>query len=434
LGLPCALAIAHRGHDVVGFDVSPAAKGILASRKYPHREVQAQELLEQTTMSVVDTVDEVVQHADIVFIAVQTPHEPEYEGVTRMPETRADFSYTALRAAVGEVAESALRDQWLTTIVVISTCLPGSCERELYPMLENNPYASLVYNPYFIAMGTTIPDFLSPEFTLIGFDPARGNVACLHKLQNFYSSIHSAPQRVMSIASAELTKVSYNVFLGLKIVAANAVMEIAEKVNADCDDVTNALGLATDRVASAKYMRGGMGDGGGCHPRDQIALSWLARKLELSYDLFGAMVQAREAQTEWLADLCERESRGGKLPVVVLGKAYKRGTNLTVGSPAILLAGMLRERRHLDVYQWDPHVDGNAQARTFVVRGLPDTPSGEFTDKPAVYLVACDHDEFFGMNFPDGSVVIDPWGKMLPREGTKVIRVGRRASLTSPHA
>lgn len=426
LGFPCALAMASRGHDVLGYDASPSAKEILASRKYPHRELQAQELLESTvTLRVADSIDDVVQHAEIIFVAVQTPHGPEYEGVTRMPETRADFSYAALRAAVGDVAECALRDQRLVTIVVISTCLPGTCERELRPLLANNAYASLVYNPYFIAMGTTIPDFLKPEFVLIGFDPAHDNIASLHKVQDFYGAIHGSPQRVMSVASAELTKVAYNVFLGLKIVAANSVMEIAHKVGADCDDVTSALRLATDRVVSGRYMRAGMGDGGGCHPRDQIALSWLAEKLGLSYDLFGSMVLAREAQTEWLADLCDEHSRDGKLPVVVLGKAYKRGTNLTVGSPAILLASMLRERPHLDVKQWDPHVDVHPAPAS----GAAFLSAEELAHYAAVavYIIATDHDEFFTMKFPAGSVVIDPWGKMEDREGCKVVRVGRRA-------
>ena len=414
LGFPCALAAASRGHDVVGYDVSPAAKEILRSRKYPHREERAQELLETTTLRIVDTVDEAVAHADIVLVAVQTPHQPEFEGITRMPEHRADFDYTALKAAVASIAEAARREKKYLTIVVISTCLPGTCEREVYPLL--NEYTEFAYTPYFIAMGTTVPDFLNPEFVLIGLEQpprsARRAKDSLWQVQNFYYTLHGAPQRLMSVASAELTKVAYNVFLGLKIVAANSVMEIAHKVGANCDDVTNALALATDRVVSAKYMRGGMGDGGGCHPRDQIALSWLAQKLRLSCDLFAAMIKAREAQTEWLVELASRESQNGELPIAVLGKAYKRGTNLTIGSPAILLKNLLDEVPHLDVaIHWDPHVDGTPQAFT----------------APHVFIVATDHDEFFSMDFPKGSVVIDPWGKMMPnREGVKVVRVGRQ--------
>lgn len=156
--------------------------------------------------------------------------------------------------------------------------------------------------------------------------------------------------------------------------------------------------------------RGGLVDN--CHPRDQIALSWLAERLDLSRDVFGDMIKARERQTEWLADLAENESREGKLAILVLGKAYKKGTNLTLGSPAILLKNILDERPHLQVYQWDPHVDGGEWPL--------------FGDVPMVFVVAADHDEFFSMTFPADSVVIDPWGKMKDQDGVKVIRVGRK--------
>lgn len=457
LGFPCALAAADRGNDVVGYDVSPQAREILESRKYPHREEGAQALLEETSLRIVDRVDDAVEHADIVFVAVQTPHRPEFEGLTCMPEERADFDYAALRQAVSAVAEAAERQRKHVTVVVISTALPGTCRREVYPLL--NDYTGFVYNPFFIAMGTTIADYLNPEFVLLGWDrelPANQRFNSLERVREFYRELHGrssisleeairraaesakqdvplvsvhlrlggTPHAVMSVPSAELTKVAYNVFLGVKIVSANSVMEIAHKVGADVDDVTRALSLAVDRVASAKYMRGGMGDGGGCHPRDQIALSWLAREHDLSYDLFGSMILAREAQTEWLAELCVdaavargREDR--PLPVVVLGRAYKRGTNLTLGSPAILLKNILDEYAPsgLRVDQWDPHVDA---PREF--------------DERAVFVVGTDHDEFFRMLFPAGSVVIDPWGKMPDISGVEVVRVGRQGPRTAEAA
>jgi UDPglucose 6-dehydrogenase len=153
---------------------------------------------------------------------------------------------------------------------------------------------------------------------------------------------------VTTIKTAELTKVAYNTFIGLKIAFGNTMMEICEKTGADVDDLVDALSLATERVISPAYLRGGMGDGGGCHPRDNIALSWLARELGLSYDLFEALMICRERQTEWLADLIPAGE------VEIQGKAYKPGTNLTVGSPALLMASMLTERgigfTHTDPY------------------------------------------------------------------------------------
>lgn len=426
LGFPCALAAASRGHEVVGYDVSPDAYEIFDSRKYPHREVQAQQLLEETTLRMVDTVDDVVEHAEIVFVAVQTPHRPEFEGLNRMPDYRADFDYSWLHGAVAFVAEAARNQRKHVVVAIISTCLPGTCKREIYPLL--NEYTAFIYNPFFIAMGTTIADYLKPEFVLIGVDSVK-DMEALEKVQQFYRELHcniirdsgwtfaDLPKHaVMSVTSAELCKVFYNVFLGMKIIAANAGMEIAHKLGANIDDVTNALAFATDRVVSTKYMRGGMGDGGGCHPRDQIALSWLAQEHGLSYDIFEKMIECREAQTAWLAELVYEASNDGKLPIVVLGKAYKKGTNLTLGSPAILLKNILDEYPHLRTYQFDPHADpGIGLVVTF--------------GQPAVFVIATDHDDFFTPTFrsrvSDGSIVIDPWGKYADQDGIKVVRVGR---------
>ena len=73
--------------------------------------------------------------------------------------------------------------------------------------------------------------------------------------------------------------------------------------NTNVDDVTNALKMCDERIISDKYLSGGMGDGGGCHPRDNIALSWLSEKLEMSYNWFDNIMIQRELQTDWFADL-----------------------------------------------------------------------------------------------------------------------------------
>lgn len=412
LGFPVALAWATK-HDMVGYDRYPHAKEIMVSRKYPHIEPGAQEMLKTTSLKIVDCIEDAVAHGDLVFVAVETPHGPLYEGITRMPETREDFSYTALKTAVSQVAEMAEMLRKRVTIVVISTALPGTCEREVLPLL--NKYTDFAYAPMFIAQTTVVEDAMHPEFVLLGVD--KSSVQAVEMIREFFETFHSTEKlQLMSVASAELCKVAYNVLLGSKIVAANAIMEIAHKTGADCDAITAALAKATDRVVSGKYMRGGMGDGGGCHPRDMIALSWLAEHLDLSYDLFGSMMLARENQTAWLAELCVNAATELSKKIVILGKAYKKGTNLVVGSPAVLLKNILDEYREefgLEIEQWDPHVDG-VEVRIF--------------DKPTVFIIGTNHDEFYDDNmvYPKGSTIIDPWGRFKDRDGVKVIRVGRQ--------
>ena len=99
-----------------------------------------------------------------------------------------------------------------------------------------------------------------------------------------------------------------------------------------------------------------MGDGGGCHPRDNIALSHLSQKLDLSYDWFESIMMQREKQSEWLADLVIENSKNRQ--VNILGKTFKPETNLILGSPSILLENILKEKK-IKVHSWDPYIDEN---------------------------------------------------------------------------
>lgn len=401
LGTPVALAIAAAGHHVVGVDPDPNVWAALHRRQLRFHEPAAQALLDQGATIRQNSTAAVATFCDIAFVAVQTPHQPQYEGTTPLPDTRADFDYTYLTAAVRELAKAAadLRDpaRGPLTIAVISTVLPGTVEREIKPLLGER--CRLVYTPQFIAMGSTVEDFTNPEFVLLGVDDedAASQVRC------FYTSITPAPVHTMSVASAELAKVAYNTFITAKLTVVNLLAQIADATGADVDDVTGVLTAACRRIVSSAYMRAGMGDGGGCHPRDNIALSWLAREHGLP-DLFSSLMAARERHCAWLAELALTAANEAGLPIVVLGRAYKAGTNLTVGSPATLLVNLLGG----DVEQWDPHVDN--------------TPPPDYQ---AVYVLATDHREFHGFYVAPGSVVVDPWGSFLDADGVTVIRPGR---------
>jgi UDPglucose 6-dehydrogenase len=408
--MPVALAMSHKGHDVMGYDIDPSKA---QKESFPHREIgpngqpSIEPLLRDSALRFGSLVD-VVDHAEIIFLAVQTPHDPRYEGVTRLPEERVDFDYGYLRAAVSDLARTIQQQDQNKIVIIISTVLPGTIRREILPLI--NARVKLCYNPYFIAMGTTIRDFLNPEFVLFGVRDADAAA----RAKAFYRTLHDRPFYETSIENAELVKVAYNTYISMKICYANALMEIAHKTpGCNVDEVTNALSLATDRLLSPRYMRGGMGDGGGCHPRDNIALSWLARELDLSYDWFENIMIGRERQTDWLADLVEAHHahRGyAHRRVGILGRSFKAGTNLTVGSPATLLANILTERG-FEVAMYDPYIDAG---------------ECEF-DWAGVYFVATNHPQFCAptWEFPTGSVVIDPWRYIPERsDGVEVVHVG----------
>lgn len=405
LGLTCALALAkHGGHHISGYDPSPLPRRILDGQAPAPEEAGIDALL-GASLTLADSPDDVVAATDgIVMVSAQTPHDPRYGGERPIEAEPVDFEYGHLIQAVGDIARAAERQGKDITLVVISTVLPGTTRAHLAPLC--GPRVRLVYGPYFIAMSTTVQDFLRPEFVLLGSDDPQA-VADVTAL---YRTIHDRPVHAVSIESAELTKVAYNCFISTKIVFANMVMEICHKTGADCDQVADGLALATDRITSPAYMRGGMGDSGGCHPRDNQAMSWLARRLDLSADLMGYVSTAREAQSAYLADLTEHWHRLTGLPIRLLGKAYKPDIGLTHGSAGLLLAHQLRDRG-LAIAHHDPHVDGPA-------------PDDALT--PAVYVITTKHDCFPAYRFPPGSVVLDPHGYIPDRPGVTTIRIGRK--------
>ena len=402
LGLPCALAIESKGHKVIGYDVSDSVQEIIRSKNLPYKEVWAQEHLAESNIEIKSVAD-VVEHSEVIFVPIQTPHDKKFEGTTRIPDTRVDFDYGWLKDGIKTLSDEIEKQGNDKVVIIISTVLPGTIEREIKPLLGS--HTKLCYNPFFIAMGTTMKDFLSPEFVLFGVD----DDGAASKAEELYSTLHSRPFYKTTIKNAELIKVAYNTFIGMKIVYANTMMEVCHKIGADVDAVTGAMSLATERLISGKYLSGGMGDGGGCHPRDNIAMSWLAKKLDLRYDFFEDLMIARESQTDWLADLIEEQCffEQSDLPVFILGKSFKPETNIQTGSPSILLQNILEERA-IKVEMYDPYTDIDDM--------IP--------DEVGVYFIGTKHPDFLDFPYPQGSTVLDPWRYIPDIEGVNVIRIG----------
>jgi len=409
LGLPCALAVESRGHKVVGYDPSEQVKDIIDTKKLQYEEIWAQEHLEKSKIEI-KSVEEVVGESDIIFVPIQTPHGKKFEGTTRIPDEREDFDYTFLKEGIKNLSEEIWYQQVKKVVIIISTVLPGTIRREIKPIIETNPYFKLCYNPFFIAMGTTMRDFLHPEFILFGQD----DDWALKKIKKFYKTITHAPVFETTIENAELIKVCYNTFISTKLSFANTVMEMCHKLpNTNCDDVMNALALGSKRILAESYWSGGMGDGGGCHPRDNIALSWLSKELDLSHDWFDNIMMQREKQTDWLANLIEETSFKYKgcsdgYPIKILGKSFKPETNITTGSPSILLKNILEERGH-EVDMWDPYVDDS---------------ENESQQEAQIYFIGTKHPDFTFYEYNQGSIIIDPWRYIPKQDNCVIIHIG----------
>ena len=423
LGLPIAVAMSSKGHRVQGYDIDPTRQmggdegwwGVLLKGEHVwHAAWPDGAVIWNGTM------EETCRDKGLIFVAVQTPHEDRFDGTHPLPEDRADFDYTFLKAAIQDIVANLNQP---TPVVIISTVLPGTTRRELRPITVGTD-ATLIYNPAFAAMGTVIEDWLNPEFVLIGTEGGydRDNESpALRTLIDFYQSTLYMGMKPMgkmwpifqftTIESAELAKVAYNTWISMKIGFANTVMDLCHQIpEADCDQVMDVLKAGDKRIVSPAYFSGGMGDGGACHPRDNIAMSWLAREHDIPFDMFGAVMECREKQAQSLAQVLTFHSHGRALPVAIYGLAYKAESPLTIGSAAMLVKNILDGECGPDPDLWDPIAE-----------------IGQELAGPAVILIGCNHARFASMIFPGGSVVIDPWRYIPDQGGVKVIRLGEAA-------
>lgn len=312
LGMPCAEAAAKKGHIVNGHDkIRKHSKHITLWPNIPGALIGA----------------------EIVFISVATPHHEDYDGslpITHLPAK--DFDYTQLKEAVIECNKHMNRKQKL---VVISTVLPGVIREQISPLVTNT---NLIYNPYLIAMGTVADDMLNPEMIMVGTETGDKD----EQIEEFYQTIIENDCDIVTGTweECECIKVFYNTFISTKISLVNMIQDVAvKKGNMNVDVVTQALTNSTKRIMSGAYMKAGMGDGGPCHPRDNIALRKLSQDLSLGYDLFGTIAEAREKQAENMAIHILKFGHKIKFS----SDTYKPNTDLTDGSYSLLVQHYIKK-------------------------------------------------------------------------------------------
>ena len=400
LGQPCAEVLAEH-YDLIGYDTSPR---------------------EPSNFKMEYDIKTAVKDRDVIFIAVPTPHSKEYGGespIANLPPK--DFNYSIVQNVFKQINPHLNKNQ---LVVLISTVLPGTVRRHLKPLLTN---ARFIYNPYLIAMGSVKWDMVNPEMIIIGTDDGSetGDAAIL---KNLYAPVmHNNPRIVVGTwDEAESIKIFYNTFISAKIGLVNMILDVAEKNgNMNVDVVTNALKDSTQRIMGPRYMKAGLGDAGACHPRDNIALMWLSKQLDLNYDLFGALMSSRDIQAENLAKKLIHLSDDHNLPIYIHGKAYKPMVDYIDGSYSLLVGNMI-EKLGRKAFYLDPLTEKETPE---VVKGIvlmAHSPETTYSGTG----VAISHEYKFYTNIIPGSVVVDPW-REIPKgsiPGVEVIHYGNTRS------
>jgi UDPglucose 6-dehydrogenase len=346
LGASMAAAFASRGFDVVGVDVNHTTVDRVNEGHAPVQETDLESTISINKARIRATMshEDAVLNSDISFVIVPTPSDE-----------RGAFSLQYSEWAFKEIGKALAQKNGYHVVVMTSTVLPGSTRQALLPILERESGKragsdfGLCYSPEFIALGSIIRDFLNPDFTLIGeLDEKCGSL-----LEDLYSRVmtNGAPSARMSLENAELTKISVNTFVTTKITFANMLAEICEKLpGGDVDVVTDALGL--DSRIGRRYLTGAIGYGGPCFPRDNVALSFIAREL----GVHASLAETTDAMNRSIAEKVTHRILPMIRPgatVAVLGLSYKPFSHVTEESQGVYIAQQL-SKNGARVIAFDP--------------------------------------------------------------------------------
>ena len=430
LGASMAGAFASKGFLVTGVDVNHGVVRALNEGRAPVQEPGLQELIEshRNNLKATLSTEEAIGASEISFVIVPTPSDSD-----------GSFSLQYAKLAFRAIGQALRAKQAYHTVVMTSTVLPGATRYGLLPILERESGKQcgrdfgLCYNPEFIALGTVLRDFLNPDFYLLGqFDEKSGDMLeAVHRR----ISENRAPVKRMSLENAELAKIAVNSFVTMKISFANLMAELCEKLpGGDVDVVSDALGM--DRRIGRKYLTGGLGFGGPCFPRDNLALEFMGRML-------GLDVQLLRANHEYNRELTLRISKKflTLLPagstVAVLGLAYKPHTPVVEESPGVAICRALADGG-FRVIGHDPLAVGeaggilryHAMLTSNLSEALENADAVVVTTPNPVYLQIVPHD------LPSKSqpiLVLDPWRCLPPcwREDKQIryLALGRGSSM-----
>ncbi|HNS20135.1 MAG TPA: nucleotide sugar dehydrogenase [Sedimentisphaerales bacterium] len=346
LGLCSAVCFASKGHHVIGVDSDERHIDALAGGGCPIDETGLSSLLAQCRHNMEFTTDfgHAVRNSDITMITVPTPSNPD-----------GRFSNASVEAVLDRIAPAIQAKRDFHIVGVVSTVMPGTCERAFRSRLERltgkvcGRDFGLLYNPEFVALGSVIHDFLNPDMLLLGVSDDRSAQAARDL---YLSVVESSPYyAVMGLTNAEITKLSLNCYVTMKISFANELAAICERIpGADVDVVTTAIGA--DARVGRKYLKGGLGFGGPCFPRDNLAFQRCAEDAGTCAHLSPRVVEVNgEIVDRLLAMIRERSAPGST--VALLGLSYKPGTHIVEESQSLMLAERLLDAGYV-VRMHDP--------------------------------------------------------------------------------
>ena len=401
LGACIAATLAERGFDVIGVDIDPEKVRRINEGLPPVDEPLLAETITAGRPRLRATTDarEIVQ-TDATFFIPPSPSLPD-----------GSFATEFLLRAMEPVAH-ALRDADKRNhlFVCSSTTTPGAGDGVLIPTLEKETgwicgrQFGFCYNPEFIALGNVVRGLLEPDLVLIGESDPTSGVA----LEEMYRKYVRNKPRIarMSIISAELTKISVNSYITMKISFTNQLRMIAERFpKADIHTILDAIG--SDSRINPKYLRAGASFGGPCFPRDNRLLAYAAKQAGVAAPLAEATDAINEATKDDLLARVRSKIKPGDT-VAVLGLAYKPDTYIVEESAGLFLAQNLKRHGYrVVVHDFAATPENSPNMLEFEI--LEDVGALTTRDDIKLAVICCPWPQYRDLKFAPNTAVLTPW-------------------------
>jgi UDPglucose 6-dehydrogenase len=354
LGAVHAACMADIGHDVLGVDVDPAKVAALTDGRLPFFEPGLLDVLSRSlgagSLRFGTSLQEAAEFGEVHFVCVGTPQQ---EG-----SQAADLSH--INAVIDGLVPHLTRDCLLVGKSTVPVGTAAQLAARIGELAPAGLDVELAWNPEFLREGFAVDDTLRPNRLVLGVTSPRADAV----LRSLYAPIIEAgtPCITTGLASAELVKVASNAFLATKISFINAVADVCDAAGADVDVISQAMGY--DNRIGHRFLRAGLGFGGGCLPKDIRAFQARAAELGVGNSLsFLRSVDEINMARRWRALEEARDLAGGSFlgrTVAVLGAAFKPDTDDVRDSPALSLAAALA-LQGAEVRVHDPKATDNAR-------------------------------------------------------------------------
>ena len=293
-----------------------------------------------------NNISDCINDAEIIYITVPTPSKLD-----------GSFSNEIILEILDEVADVILKTKKSYIININSTVQPGSIESEIIPFLENkglknNKNFYILYNPYFVALGSVIRNLEEPDYLLIG----SSSIFAAKKITKFYNTLYKNPKiRLLKFKEAELTKLLVNTYLTTKISYSNFVKNVCKNFD-DISDLRVLESVGLDARIGTKFMLPGGPYSGPCLPRDNLSLKKFCLDNNIQNSFSDEVQKINNDTIENLYKVISNLKNQYKIKSFgFLGLGYKSNTQCYEESYSIKMMKFL-ESLNIKVFYYDPYL------------------------------------------------------------------------------